>query len=147
MLGAMPGDPLVDAIFAFSFGRFLGALACRLREAGLAVTLPPAQAGLFWDVVPLVAPAAALFDRVRAAGSVLSEVAREFGLQLNFKPDKTEDVVSVCGPDAREARAALPVVEESPLFDVSNGLALRIIMRYRHLGQDLRSSDWVQKQT
>ena len=117
--GTRPGDSIADLLFTFIMSRFLLALHSKFVQAGLHNTfqlqwIPPAdiqpgdveeqviiQACWVDDLVILLqAPTATdLVDKIRVAITITQDLSVEFGLSLNYGPDKTAVLPAFRGPD------------------------------------------------
>ena len=159
-MGTKPGDPLADIVFNFSFHIFQRRLAAALRGAGLLPIIPVVESGPFAsllassDPVELLPPAffddiavlvdscsaeALTEDLSKAAQLVISSAAAQ-GFEINFKPNKTEAVVHLCGHGADAIRKSLAANKTGDSLDhwgelvLPTGLRLRLVASYRHLG-------------
>ncbi|CAE7794330.1 unnamed protein product, partial [Symbiodinium sp. CCMP2456] len=128
--GSLPGDPLADILFSFSFAAYLKGAEQALAARGLAT--------------PAASQASELCDRVLQAAEVLSEHATAAGMQLTFAPDKTAVMLaSDC-----ELRSETRLVKDDtgrPGFYVQNAILqcrhfLPLVASYKHLGGILTSN-------
>ena len=122
--GTRPGDSIADLLFAFLMSRYLIALRTRFIAANLHSSfslkwIPPAemQPGEFdeqsiiqacWvdDVVLLLRSTTAsdLVTKIQQAIAITQDLSIEFGLTLNYGPDKTAVLPAFRGPDAETVR-------------------------------------------
>ena len=88
-------------------------------------------------VIPVVAPAAQLPDKLSQVASVARSTYQQHGLDLNFAHGKSEAIVRLCGPGSKKVRKRL-FVDAAGLLDclgcAGEKFQLRIVSRYRHLG-------------
>ena len=154
--GCTAGNPVADLIYIASDACLERRLRQSLMEAGLTTDLPDADAlrhfGLqvppsvhtlsriaYVDdgVIPIIAPASMIADRIRSTAIVTRTTYEQFGLSLNFAPGKSEVVIAFAGPCAQRAR--------NDIFSNRNGVLtcdcfdgrpfdLRVVPRYKHLG-------------
>eukprot|EP00973_Karenia_brevis_P039524 5455206-Karenia_brevis.AAC.1 len=88
-------------------------------------------------VVPLVADAPALLDRVAAAVAVVVDVFRVHCLTVNFSKGKTEVLCCFSGPGAKLQARKLhhDLQNKIPInFDDGSTSILRCISQYKHVG-------------
>ncbi len=90
--------------------------------------------------VPLSADSSMqLLADIEVACSVLVEVARWFGMEINLLAGKTEAVVLLAGAGAVEARDFLGAAEVhgydgAPVLPLSSGGGIRVVTSYKHRG-------------
>ena len=122
--GTRPGDSIADLLYAFLMGRFIHALRDSFCHHGLDTSLelqwipagslqpgevePQRLIEACWvDDVVLVLQADQpdiLISKVQTAVSLTQDLAVEFGLTLNFGPDKTAALLALRGPNATQVR-------------------------------------------
>ena len=115
--GTRSGDANADSMFVRAFRRVQAKLWDELVDRGLVASVSYDPAGVFGGKdgaerqVP-VRPSTFLDDmallmedndprallcKVEMAGNLLADTMRRYGLQINFKPGKTEALVVLCG--------------------------------------------------
>ena len=161
LTGTRPGDPVADLIFVLYFLIVQKRLVSVLAAESLAESVTLCGDGPFGigsggsrevelrpptfmdDLVLLLQAATAkdLILKVKRAAEMLVEVFALFGLEVNFKPGKTETVLLLSGRGRASARASiwedLPVgagAEGTAAITLAGGQVLRIVQRYKHLG-------------
>ena len=122
-----------------------GQLDASLGESEEIHTKPPAYMDYFF--LPVVSETATdLLPRVALATQVVIKTARENGLRLNMASNKTEAVVDFRGKGRRrmleELAVEFPVVDGqwTPTVKVADGVSLRLVSTYRHLGTQASSA-------
>ena len=157
--GTRPGDPLSDLIFAVAFGRLQADLMQQLAEAGLEVTIPVVDGGIFAatgggdisecrvelptfmdDMAILLADADpwAIVDQTGRAMEIVQRVCTRYGFSLNLKEGKTEAMIALRGVGAEATKQWLLTFREDEgrgtLILPTPGGPLRVVEAYRHLG-------------
>ena len=159
--GTRPGDSIADLLFTFIMSRFLHELRNRFVQADLHNNftlkwLPPVdlqpgdietqrviQACWVDDLVLLLqAPTATeLVTKIRSAITIAQDLSVEFGLSLNYGPDKTAVLPSFRGTDADKVRRY--ILQDNPdrpqlAFDCQSLTTpgrLDVVPTYVYLGQ------------
>ena len=156
MSGVKPGDPMADMMFNFVFHLFQVGYIAALREAGLLPLVQGAAQGLLGDsllqeqvevlpptffddmVVLLEAPTPeGLVSSLSQATSLAIACAAKLGFLVNFRPGKTEAVISLRGRGAlalREDLAREVVGDHWGELLLQCSSRLRLVERYVHLG-------------
>jgi hypothetical protein len=162
VFGARPGDPLADLIFGVCYAvvqlEIRGALAVAdllpqiLVPAGAVFPadgpVVPVQLGPVHYVddtaVPVVATVATdILERLACVARIYRSICRRHGLGMNFAAGKSEAIVVLAGRGAIAASSllgALPVSDGGdmqlpvPVLDCGDGIMLRIVPSYKHLG-------------
>eukprot|EP00929_Paragymnodinium_shiwhaense_P072595 TRINITY_DN36845_c1_g1_i1.p1 TRINITY_DN36845_c1_g1~~TRINITY_DN36845_c1_g1_i1.p1 ORF type:complete len:578 (+),score=78.72 TRINITY_DN36845_c1_g1_i1:70-1734(+) len=159
--GAKAGDPLADAYFLLLLGKILAQLDVALHMAGYEFVVPyNSQAAILskeklmhTDSTELVSiqhigyiddlalPVAAkdaskMVEQLASTASILAHVFQTNGLDLNWKPGKTEAVLSIRGAKAQQVKAHLAQQEvpSIPVEGPSGVVQLRVVNQYCHLG-------------
>lgn len=72
---------------------------------------------------------------------VLAHACRKRGLRVNFKPDKTEILLSLRGPGSRQLKQQIHLQQHSTLpIVLEHGVeAVRVVHSYKHLGSYVQS--------
>ena len=159
--GTRPGDSIADMLYTFIMARFLHSLRAQFIEHGLSSSFelkwtPPApiQPGDFetqhivqacWvdDLVLLLQDAdpLTLIDKISQAIAMTQDLAAEYGLRLNYGPDKTAVLLSLHGPKRNEIMSALLNTDSSrPSIpfrckSLLEAASLDIVPTYIYLGQ------------
>ncbi len=129
-MGARPGCPLADLIFALGYAIGMRDFMARLVELDLIWCLPLAEDGCFSSSLPTsevrlppicyvddtavlveASSAVKLVGRMALVVNMLLEVTRRHGLQLKFSERKTEVVISVAGDGPRAGQKLVAELE------------------------------------
>ena len=139
--GSRPGSPLADSQFSVLMAKIGHILQDKLREipevqkACSYVNLPPAT--VIWaDDLAITFPVQENERILDITTSMMSTTQRCFtkkGLSVNYKKGKSEAIVTLCGPGAREERRKI-LVQPALHLQESRNQTLRLEGRYRHLG-------------
>ena len=159
--GTRPGDSIADMLYTFIMARFLHVLRERFIDAGLRSTfdlkwVPQAQLSpderepqhiiqACWvdDLVLLLRAGSpsVLIQKVKAAIAITQDLSAEFGLKLNYGPDKTAVLLALRGSTANQVRLQLlagnpanPSLEFGCESLSTPGL-LSVVATYVYLGQ------------
>ena len=159
-LGSRPGDGLVDVMFFFLFAEVLQQVrsdlccvsgdtmpwASEMRDNVLAVEVSEAQEHVrlgetaWMDdlcVMEACACADAVVSRLTATMGSLVDRCVQMGMSPNLGPNKTEAVLGLRGPHAREVRRAHFTVTDLTVSVASRfcpEARVRVVTAYRHLG-------------
>ena len=161
--GTRPGDGWADMLFSLTVGRLLRDLESRFQEEGI-------QCGLSWNGLKTTAAAPGhevethgfaivwaddiammlqhhspeeLVRQTEYVAAVVIETFGSFGLLLNYEDGKTECLMTLRGPGSRDLRRKLFGVPTPSLTLHTTGfgpIALRLIEKYRHLGNIVHAS-------
>ena len=159
--GTKPGDPLADLIFCIAFFQYQQELQQTLSDEGLLIHLPkpgpsllepcddltesvPFGTPAFFDdfFVPLVndAPAGLLEDIQKTVACLIS-VGHRFGISINTSEGKTEAMIHLVGPTAKDTLSTLFTTRppDAPrhllgLLEFSQGQHIGLVSSYKHLG-------------
>ena len=87
-------------------------------------------------VVPVYGLPEALLGKLPRVASVCVDVFAEFGMTLNFKPGKSEAIVTLIGPGKKAAKCDLASNDHVMVFYDRNDTKheLRFLPVYRHVG-------------
>ena len=159
--GARPGDSIADLLYAFLMGRFIHAIRERFCAHGLDTSLdlqwlpggtiqpgevePQRLIEACWvDGLVLVLQAErpeTLISKIQTAISLTQDLAVEFGLTLNFGPDKTAVLMALRGTNAQQIRQSLftdasttPQIQFT-CQSLPNPGKLDVVASYVYLGQ------------
>ena len=125
--GTRPGDSVADLLFTYLMGRFIHALRDRFVQQGLTTELEllwmpggpiaPGEAEdqhlieACWvdDLVLLLQTQTAptLIRKIQAAIQITQDLAVEFGLTLNYGPEKTAVLIATRGQQAQAVRKSI----------------------------------------
>ena len=150
--GTRPGDPIGDITFNILMQLLLKEVRAQFIQLGVCDWLAcPQQAGQLGQSQPAFVDVAFFDDAAfcivardchqvltlaAQALAILSDAARKRGMNINFKPDKTEILLACSGPGSRaikkrihiEQSGCIPVVLEHSVENV------RCVHSYKHLG-------------
>ena len=140
-VGTKPGDPLADLILCIAFFQYQQELQQALLDEGLLIHLPnpgpfllepcddfsesiPFGRPAFFDdfFVPLVhdAPAGLLEDIQKTVACLIS-VGHRFGISVNSSEGKTEAMIHLVGPTAKDTLSALFTTRHSMRIGTQSG--------------------------
>ena len=158
--GAKPGDPFGDIVFNFLMARVLRRAKSDMAAQGLVESVPIRGTGVFpcveqglsrasltgadyIDDAVFFVRAARPEDLLAKLGAVTAMVVQtlaRLGLEINFKPGKTEAVVSIHGRGAKATKEELACRTEQTLDLNVDGeqVKLRIVNEYVHMGGIVR---------
>ena len=159
--GTKPGDPLADLIFCVAFFQYQQELKQALLDEGLLIHLPrPGPFSLescddlvesiafgtpaFFDdfFVPLVYDSpAGLLEDIQMTVACLISVGHRFGISINTSEGKTEAMIHLVGPTARDTLSALFTTRhpDAPphllgLLELHQGQHIGLVSSYKRLG-------------
>ncbi|CAE7526474.1 unnamed protein product [Symbiodinium natans] len=145
--GTMPGAPLADLLFQYTFSIFMEKLQSQLQQHGLDVQLPPAYnctsvaptPSWMDDVaIPVKADRADdLVDNATKTLSLASKCLKEIGIRLNWARGKTELVLAFRGEGSKKAKTKWLCEHDSKCWvEVAgeNPQEVHITDKYLHLG-------------
>ena len=141
--GSSAGYPLADLIYSLAMAQALLCLRSTLADAGLQSSI---SIGTVDTVVhetsyvddmaqPVLGPASTLIAKVAQITTKIFCVYSSFGLDVNFKPGKSECIMAFKGPGSKAARARSSIDgDRVPLPDLGDDVFLNIVGAYKHVG-------------
>eukprot|EP00435_Cladocopium_sp_Y103_P026565 s3814_g6.t1 len=145
--GSRPGSPLADIAYNVAMRSVLAEVLACLQQlqwlTSLAVDLPVFPPLVTWvDDLAIPIPAASageLDDHLVQVLSLLDDVFRSYGLQLNRQAGKTEVVCQYRGRGAPACRHDL-FIQRFGRLPMPDGSSVRAVAQYQHLGTSFSQS-------
>eukprot|EP00973_Karenia_brevis_P064121 8910553-Karenia_brevis.AAC.1 len=154
--GTGAGLPLADVVYVVALAKVLRSLRSRLSAEGLIDTFqsndglnPLVEANGYCDellhdasyvddtVVPIFGPPSEMLERIRRATGICVHVFIRYGMELNFKPGKSEVMIKWVGKHSQAQERKLTITMNNiitcPTFNGSF-VDLRAVSMYRHMG-------------
>lgn len=152
--GVLPGDTIADMLFNIVMVRLLRKVAEKLQQQELLVETPQeltqhtgtldAQDGQLHNeeasymddlaYVTMAQDPAQIPQKIAAIAGTIFTVAKQMGLELNFKRGKTEGIADLRGAGSRAARHQLFIAQRGLIEVPEAGANLIITASYKHLG-------------
>lgn len=154
--GSLAGTTHADLVFAFAVASVFDEIRTELESTNLLtkldesliedifglklpISLARALEVLFVDdsALSVLAPSLKLVDKVREVVVVVDSVFSKFGLELNYKPGKSEALIVFVGRDSYAARVKLLIEQQSYIiFTNRYGVVKHLVVtdQYKHLG-------------
>ena len=159
--GTKPGDPLADLIFCIAFFQYQQEVQEALLDEGILTHLTRPGPFLlelrddFVESMPFGTPAffddffvslvndspAGLLEDIQKTVACLISVGRRFGFSINTSEGKTEAMIHLVGPTAKDTLSALLTTRppDAPrhllgLLELHQGQHIGLVSSYKHLG-------------
>ena len=144
MKGTRPGSPLADAVFHTGMAEVQKELNMKLQEEEinkkfleLGVTNCPVTWADDVAITVIAEDAQKLDEAIEAVGAQANHSFRTRGMKLNYDKAKSEVIIGLAGPGAKEGRQRMLGGEKKDnVIQQNDGSTARItnVARYKHLG-------------
>ena len=146
--GTAPGSPLADVMFSLIFGKLLSRIAQFLQESGLQAAFAsqggPGHTPTWADDVSILlrtGTAAEVPDAVAQVTGFFTDELQRIGLRANHGAGKTEALLCLHGPGARQVKRDI-FCSESPMIPFTtarNAGHIRVAPAYEYLGSTIQA--------
>lgn len=153
--GTRPGDPIGDVCFNLVMQTLLKDVRKGMHSLGFQSLeeafrgenghhAPSVMDVSFFDDIAICVLHPEANQVIQAAAqivSLLADACRKRGLRVNFKPDKTELLLSLKGQGSRQLKQQIHITQKStvPIVLEHAVEAVRVVRSYKHLGSYVQS--------